>query len=109
MTGVCSCGQVDCSAFPDALAAPVQYGPGLSALAGYFTHDQRLPDRRSAQVIGYLPRILLFPTTLVNMGHEAAMRLAAPVAAIGQSIVRSAVAHADETGMRVAGALQWLP
>jgi transposase len=34
------------------------------------------------------------------------MRLATPVAAIGQSIVRSVVAHADETGMRVAGALQ---
>jgi transposase len=33
VTGVCACGQVHRSAFPDALGAPVQDGPGLSALA----------------------------------------------------------------------------
>jgi transposase len=108
VTGVCACGQVHCSAFPDALGAPVQYGPGLSALAVYLTHYQFLPYRRSAELLGVLAGITLSPATLVGMGREAAARLAAPVAAIGQSIVRSAVAHADETGMRVAGALQWL-
>jgi transposase len=108
VTGVCSCGQVHCSAFPDALGAPVQYGPGLSALAVYLTHYQLLPYRRSAELLGVLAGVTLSPATLVNMGREAAARLAAPVAAIGQSVVRSVVAHADETGMRVAGALQWL-
>ena len=108
VTGVCACGQMHRSAFPDAVGAPVQYGPGLSALAVYLTDYQNLPYRRSAELIGVLAGITLSPATLVNMGRKAAARLAAPVAAIGQSIVRSAVAHADETGMRVAGALQWL-
>jgi transposase len=108
VTGVCACGQVHCSAFPDGLGAPVQYGPGLSAVAVYLTHYQLLPYRRSAELLGVLAGIALSPATLVNMGREAAARLAAPVAAIGQAAVRSAVAHADETGMRVAGALQWL-
>jgi transposase len=108
VTGVCSCGQVHCSAFPDALGAPVQYGPGLSALAVYLTHYQLLPYRRSAELLGVLAGISLSPATLVGMGREAAARLSAPVAAIGRSVVRSVVAHADETGMRVAGALQWL-
>jgi transposase len=108
VTGVCACGQTHCSTFPDALGAPVQYGPGLSALAVYLTHYQLLPYRRSAELLGVLAGITLSPATLVGMGREAAMRLAAPVAAIGQSVVRSVVAHADETGMRVAGALQWL-
>jgi transposase len=36
VTGVCACGEVHRSAFPDALGAPVQYGPGLSALAVVF-------------------------------------------------------------------------
>ncbi|RKT43357.1 IS66 family transposase [Thiocapsa rosea] len=108
VTGVCACGQVHRSAFPEAVGAPVQYGPGLSALAVYLTDYQNLPYRRSAELIGVLAGITLSPATLLNMGRKAAARLAAPVAAIGQSIVRSAVAHADETGMRVAGALQWL-
>ena len=72
------------------------------------THYQLLPYRRSAELLGVLAGITLSPATLVNMGREAAARLAAPVAAIGQSVVRSVLAHADETGMRVAGALQWL-
>jgi transposase len=108
VTGVCACGEVHRSAFPEAVAAPLQYGPGLSALAVYLTDYQNLPYRRSAELIGVLAGITLSPATLLSMGRKAAARLAAPVAAIGQSIVRSAVAHADETGMRVAGALQWL-
>jgi transposase len=68
---------------------------------------QNLPDGRSAELIGVLAGITLSPATLVNMGRKAAARLAAPVATIGQASVRSVAAHADETGMRVAGALQW--
>ncbi|WP_373509947.1 DUF6444 domain-containing protein, partial [Thiocapsa sp.] len=59
VTGVCACGQVHCSAFPDALGAPVQYGPRLSALAVYLTHYQLLPYRRSAELLGVLAGITL--------------------------------------------------
>jgi len=108
VVGVCACGQRHRSAFPDDVTAPVQYGPGLSALGVYLTHYQHLPYQRSAEFISTLVGIDLSPGTLVNLGREAAERLAAPVATIGQAVVRSAVAHADETGLRVAGALHWL-
>jgi transposase len=80
----------------------------VSAVAVYLTHYQQLPLKRTAELLQALAGIALSPATVYAMGREAAARLAAPVAAIGQALVQSAVAHADETGMRVAGALQWL-
>ena len=108
VSGVCACGQSHRSPFPAAVSAPVQYGAGLMAFAVYLTHYQNLPYQRVAELLNALMGILLSPATLVTWGRQAATRLAAPVAAIGQAVAQSAVAHADETGMRVAGALHWL-
>ncbi|MBK1719587.1 IS66 family transposase [Thiocystis violacea] len=106
--GVCACGQVHRSPFPPQVTAPVRYGAGLSAFGVYLTHYQHLPYQRAAELLSLLVGLLVSPATLVTWGREAATRLAAPVAAIGQAVVPSAVAHADETGLRVVGALRWL-
>ncbi|MCU0835794.1 MAG: IS66 family transposase [Chromatiaceae bacterium] len=106
--GVCACGQRHRSAFPDGVDAPVQCGPGLAALAVCLTHEQHLPYQRTAELFQALAGIALSPATLSAMGREAAARLTAPVAALGQALLEQAVAHADETGLRVGGALAWL-
>ncbi|WP_295430094.1 IS66 family transposase [uncultured Thiodictyon sp.] len=108
VAGVCACGQVQRSAFPAEVTAPVQYGPGVSALAVYLTQYHLLPFARTAEVLRTVAGIALSPATIYTMVHEAAQRLTAPVAAIGEALVQAAVAHADESGMRVAGAVQWL-
>ena len=108
VSGVCACGQSHRSRFPMGVSAPVQYGAGLMAFAVYLTHYQHLPYQRATELLNALLGLLLSPATLVTWGREAAARLAAPVAAIGQAVAQSTVAHADETGMRVAGALHWL-
>jgi transposase len=108
VAGVCACGQGHRSIFPAGIEAPVQYGPGVAALAVYLTQYQQLPYQRTADFLEALAGIALSPATVYAMGREAAARLTAPVAAIGQALVGQAVAHADETGLRVAGALQWL-
>ena len=108
VAGVCACGQRHRSAFPDGVEAPVQYGPGVAALAVYLTQYQQLPYQRSTELLQAVAGIALSPATLCAMVREAAARLSAPVAAIGQGLVEQAVAHADETGLRVGGALQWL-
>jgi transposase len=106
--GLCACGRVHRSPWPGGVEAPVQYGPGVAAIAVYLTHYQQLPYQRTAELLGALAGIALSPATLYAMGREAAVRLSAPVAAIAQGLVASALAHADETGLRVGGALQWL-
>ncbi len=106
--GMCACGQIHRSAWPAGVDAPAQYWPGVAAFAVYLTHYQQLPYQRAAELLEALAGIALSPATLYAMGREAAARLTAPMAAIGQALVEQAVAHADATGLRVAGALQWL-
>jgi transposase len=80
----------------------------VAALAVSLTHEQHLPYQRTAELFQALAGIALSPATLYAMGREAAARLTAPVAAIGQALLEQAVAHADEIGLRVGGALAWL-
>jgi transposase len=106
--GRCACGCVQRSAFPAGVEAPVQYGPGVAALAVYLTQYQLLPYQRSADLLAQLAGIALSPGTVRAMVATAAERLQAPVAAIHDALVATPVAHADETGMRVGGGLNWL-
>jgi transposase len=43
VAGTCTCGRAHRSDFPEGVAAPVQYGPSVSALAVYLTQYQLLP------------------------------------------------------------------
>ena len=108
VAGVCACGQVQRSAFPAGVDAPVQYGPGVLAFAVYMTQYQLLPYQRTADLLDELAGIAISPASIHSAVIRGAQTLAAPVEAIGQALVGEAVAHADETGLRVGGALHWL-
>jgi transposase len=108
VAGVCACGRAHRSAFPDEVAAPVQFGPGVLALAVHLTQYQLLPYHRTADLLAEVAGIAMAPATIHAAVMAAATRLAAPVQAIQAALVRAAVAHADETGLRVGGDLHWL-
>jgi transposase len=55
-----------------------------------------------------LTAIAIAPGTLCNALETAAERLETPVVAIRAALVAAPIAHAEETGMRVGGDLQWL-
>ncbi len=66
-----------------------------------------IPTQRTAQLMGDFFQRLMAEATALAAAKEAAVRLAPTVAAIGQAIEVAKVAHADETGLRVAGSLHW--
>lgn len=104
----CTCGKVHLGRFPAAVTAPVQYGPRSKAAVVQLTHHHMLPLARTGELMGDLFGLPMSDATVLAIQAEAQVRLAPTVAAMGEALTAAPVAHADETGMRVAGKIHWL-
>ena len=104
----CACGKLHRSEFPAGVTAPVQYGPGVKALAIYLTQHHMLPVARAAQLLGDLYGVPISAGTVQSMIGEAGTLLAPTVERIADAVAQATVAGADESGFRVAGKLNWL-
>jgi transposase len=104
----CGCGAVTVADAPPGVAAPVQYGPSLRALAVYLLVFQHVPVARAAQLIadltGARPSAGWVSATLV----EAAAALTDVEKLIKSLLVLAHVVHVDETSVSIAGARWWL-
>ncbi len=103
----CPCGRVCRSEFPEGVSAPVQSGPAALAAAVHLMQRHMIPTQRTAQLMGDFFQRPMAEATALAAAKEAAVRLAPTMTAIGQAIEIAEVAHADETGLRVAGSLHW--
>lgn len=108
LEAVCACGTMHRGAFPFEVSAPVQYGPRLKAAVVHLTHHHMLPVARTGALMGDLFGLPLSDGTVLAFQGEAGERLTPTVNAIGEALKTVPVAHADETGLRVAGKLFWL-
>jgi len=72
------------------------------------TQNQMVSVDRTAEIIQNLYGLQISAATILRMINEAQERLLPTVERIGQAICAAPVAHADETGMRVAGKLHWM-
>src|SRR5665647_680364 len=94
--------------FPAGVDAPTQYGEHLKAFMVYLNVHQLLPIERIQQLLrdltGYSPSEATILTHMGNL-HEA---LAPVEAVVREQLIKSDVVHADETGTRVQGKLQWM-
>jgi transposase len=108
VAGTCACGRAHRRDFPAGVAAPVQYGPRVSALAVYLTQDQLLPYQRTAKLLAQVGGIPLSPGNVHRAVKVAGVRLKPQEQAIRDALISAGVAHADETGMRVGTKLYWL-
>lgn len=104
----CTCGREHASAFPSGVTEAVQYGPNVRALGVHLTQGQLLPYGRAAQLIADLFHLEVSPATLLAWVDEAGDLLQPSVDRIAQALIQAPVAHADESGLRVAGKLHWL-
>lgn len=104
----CRCGNICRGPFPEGVSAPVQYGPRVKAAAVHLTSHHMMPIARTGALIGDFFGLPMSDGTVWAANEEAQILLQKPVAAIGRALQGVSVAHADETGARVAGQLHWL-
>ncbi len=104
----CPCGTVTRPPSPDGAAAPVQYGPRVTALIVYLYIGQFLSKKRTAQAIAELFNIPVSEGTVAAVTARAADALDEFSEHVRVRIAAADLAHVDETGFRVDGRLAWL-
>jgi transposase len=80
----------------------------VRALAVHLSAGQLLPLGRSAQLITQLFGLKVSPATALAWLDQASGLVRPGVARIAQALIVAPVAHADESGLRVASRLHWL-
>jgi transposase len=106
--GCPECGKTSRGKFPEGVEQAVQYGPRLKATAVYLTQYQLLPLQRTKELFFDVFSHGLSEGTLGHATAECFGKLAAAEDAIKERIRQSAVAHFDETGLRVEAQTHWL-
>src|SRR5512142_2888690 len=93
---------------PGGVHAPVQYGPGVRAVATYLVAAHHLPLDRAAAVMSDLLAAPVSPGSINVWVAAAGERLAPFTDRVVDLLADAAVAHFDETGLRVDGRLAWV-
>lgn len=103
-----ACQQITVASFPPEVAAPVQYGPRLGAIAVYLVQQQLLPWKRACEVLFDLLGASLSEATLASLIERCAVSLQPVEEQIKEALTSVEVLHQDETGLYVTGQRQWL-
>jgi transposase len=102
------CRQTTSGAFPPEVTTLVQYGAQIKALAVYLVQDHLLPYDRTREVLADLFGQGLTEGAVWTAVQDAAAGLAGVEEQIKEALCTVDVLHNDETGVRVAGHLEWL-
>ena len=102
------CGVCNKASFPAEVTQPVQYGPGVKALAVYLNQYQFIPYERTAELFKDLFDQSFSEGALFTANQVCFEALADTEQSIKQGLLNSPVIHCDETGSRVEGKTYWL-
>ena len=103
-----SCGAFHKGTAPQGVHAPVQYGAGAKAFAVMLNTHIRVPFKKIQWLYKDLFGQGINASTIYSATREFYNALAKSEEQIKTKVTDSLVVHADETGMRVDGRLQWL-
>jgi len=103
-----ACGTHTRAAFPEGVAAPVQYGERIKAFVLYLLHYQLLPEKRLAALMADLFGVRLVTATIARISQDCAQRFQGFADAVRDRVAAAPVKHMDETGFRIGGKTQWL-
>ncbi len=103
-----ACGTQTRAAFPEGVAAPVQYGKRIGAFVLYLLHYQLLPEKRLAELMADLFGVTLVTATIARISQDCARRFQGFADAVRDRVAAAPVKHMDETGFRIGGKTQWL-
>ena len=104
----CTCGREHRGAFPPEVGARVQFGDRFTAAAALLNVQHCLPVFRSAELLGDLFGHEVSTATIQAMVKRVSEAVKPSEEAIKGELLKSAVNHADETGVRCDGALHWV-
>jgi hypothetical protein len=107
-TVVCGCGRQTAAGVPAGVGAPAVYGPRLRAAVLYLYQAQFLSRGRAAAAASELFGVPLSAGSVSNFQAVAHDELAGFGERVKLAARQAAVVGCDETGVRVAGANQWL-
>lgn len=102
------CQQLSQGLFPEAVRAPVQYGPRVQQLAVYLKAEQFIPFERSRRFFADLFGLYLSPGTLQNVLKRSAKRLRPVVEQVKRALAAGEILHCDESGFYINGERHWL-
>jgi transposase len=96
------------ASFPEGINQPMQYGQRIRAQASYLNTYHFIPMERTVELLGDLYGHAPSPA-LVPAANEAMYAGIEPaLTAMWSALQKEDVVHFDESGMRVAGVLQWV-
>ncbi len=104
----CRCGQVSAAAFPEAVRAPISYGPRVRAVVAYLLGRQHIPTRRVAEALSDLFGLSISTGAIDSIYTEASRRLRGFMAALVALLRTLPVLHADETTDRIGTMNCWM-
>lgn len=102
------CQHITAAGFPQAVGAPMQYGPTIGAVAVYLVQQQLLPLARAAEVMTDLLGVSMSEGTICTLIQRCATTLVSVEAQIKDALVQAEVIHQDETGLYVLGKRYWM-
>jgi len=102
------CGRLQTGTAPDGVNAPTQYGNKVKAFSVLLNVHYKLPYKKIQSLFNDLFGYPINESTIYSSGEKCYEKLEESEEIIKSKIIASNVVHADETGLRVEGKLQWM-